>query len=82
MVNDDDRLIKIPEGRDVDNTLLVKAYLVETELLLAGADAGLDYTVLDCFKLAIELDRNNSLAKISSELEDVNVYLSKIDTTS
>ena len=47
-------MVKKPKGWSVDinNTMLHQsAYFVEHNLQAAGAVAGVDYTLLDCFKL-------------------------------
>jgi hypothetical protein len=61
---------------------LVYATEIEDNLIEAGAKGGIDYTILDCFKLAFEYKKAQELEKIAKnilELEpveylDVNVY--------
>lgn len=42
---------------------------IEDQLLEAGAEPGKDYTILDCFKLAMEQHRINAIEKLASIMD-------------
>ena|SRR5665647_2295306 len=82
------QLVKKPKGWSVDinNTMLHQsAYFVEHNLQAAGAVAGVDYTLLDCFKLGAIIcleARIEEIAKtitnaVSGSIEDDCVEESK-----
>lgn len=60
-------LIKTYERYDPEEEyLLIKATLVEEQLLAAGAKAGTDYTILDCFKLAVEQMKADAIIELAN----------------
>jgi hypothetical protein len=50
--------------RDGDD-LLVTATYVEDQMLESGATPGKDYNLLDCFKLAVEMQKVCAMEKLS-----------------
>lgn len=57
-------------GGDEDELLLIATY-VEDQLKTAGAVGGKDYTILDCFKLAIEQIKANAIKELAREVSQI-----------
>lgn len=66
------RLIKIPDGHNIDDTLVGKAYKIESGLLLAGGIPNVSYTFMDCFNIATELENAKALKFIAEKAEKVD----------
>lgn len=55
-------------GGEEDELLLIATY-VEDQLKEAGAKAGKDYTILDCFKLAMDQIKANAIRELTKEIK-------------
>lgn len=55
-------------GGEEDELLIIATY-VEDQLKEAGAVGGTDYTILDCFKLAMEQIKANAIKKLAEEVK-------------
>ncbi len=55
-------------GGEEDELLLIATY-IEDQLIEAGAIGGKDYTILDCFKLAMEQIKANSIKGLTEEVK-------------
>jgi hypothetical protein len=68
-------LIKKPTDWKVqinNNMIWQSAYYVENQLISAGAKAGTDYNILDCFKLGVEFCVSARLDDLTNKINTIN----------
>jgi hypothetical protein len=61
-----------------EEKLLIIASVMEDQLKAAGAVGGKDYSILDCFKLAMEQTKANSINKLAEYINDLSGSLDMI----
>lgn len=64
-----------------EDELLIIATYVEDQLKEAGAVGGKDYTILDCFKLAMEQIKVNSINKLAESTKEASESLESISSS-